>query len=121
MIYFIQRGWEDGPIKIGYTANLRQRYQSLRSRQVRHWLLSAIEGDRKLEQRLHGQFWRDRLDGEWFKPSKRLLRFIDTLPCPSGASATMRCGVCIRLSPNRQVSTGSVRNYMLRAKRRKAR
>jgi hypothetical protein len=104
MIYFVQVGWEDGPIKIGYSANLSQRISMLRVAAVntRVWLLSAIPGDMQDEKALHRRFAAHRIRGEYFRPDRELLDFIDECPCPVQASLKYRIGGCLRLSPTRK-------------------
>lgn len=43
-------------------------------------VLGTIYGDSRLERALHLLFADDRLSGEWFAPSARLLAFINTIP-----------------------------------------
>lgn len=79
IVYFIQQDVTYA-VKIGFTANLK----SLAIR--RHSLQTAspyalrivhyLEGDVEVEQALHKRFERDRLIGEWFKPSVELAECI---------------------------------------------
>lgn len=81
MIYFIQKG-ESGSIKIGYTrSDERSSIDSrLRTLQVGSDeplnLLAAVPGGPALERKLHSAFASGRLTGEWFRPSRELLRVI---------------------------------------------
>lgn len=62
-VYYLRKG---GRIKIGTTSNLRQR-------------LAAIDGGFGMEHMRHVQFQRERIEGEWFQPSRRLLSHIADL------------------------------------------
>lgn len=80
-VYFIQCG-ESGPIKIGYSKNniekrliIAQVYNPF----LLH-LLCAMPGNRKKEKELHKTFKDDKILGEWFDPSIKLLKLINTLP-----------------------------------------
>ena len=81
MIYFMQS--DNGQIKIGYTDGTpEERLKSLQTGcpfLIR--ILGTIEGDLGTEKSLHDKFAEDRLAGEWFKPSLKLMRFIsDRIP-----------------------------------------
>lgn len=78
MIYFIQQGDDDGPIKIGYTSgNPERRMADLQtgSPQTLH-LIAAGPGTRTDEQRLHARLHPYRIGGEWFAPSDALVLVI---------------------------------------------
>lgn len=63
-------------VKIGTTANPRQRFAALRHEEV----LAFERGDRRLEQRRHAEFAVERAGtSEWFELSGRLRAHIDTL------------------------------------------
>jgi hypothetical protein len=75
-VYFIQIG-QSGPIKIGISSNVGQRFTDLSV--ACPWdlrLLCTKYGTEKDERRLHQRFAADRMRGEWFRPSARLLAFI---------------------------------------------
>lgn len=83
-VYFIRAG-ENGSIKIGHTRNFSKRFKDLISMSpVALHTLGVIEGNRAMEQALHGMFAPDRLHGEWFRPSPRLLAWIarHAVPAP---------------------------------------
>ena len=63
-------------VKIGTTANPRQRFAA-----IRHETVLAFErGDRRLEQRRHGEFAAERAgSSEWFESSDRLRAHIEVL------------------------------------------
>jgi hypothetical protein len=73
LIYFVQVG-KDGPIKIGYTANLSNRLSTLKTNNVEEMsLLQVLNGNKDFEKKFHKLFEKERIRGEWFYPSKRLL------------------------------------------------
>jgi hypothetical protein len=66
VVYYLRQG---DRVKIGTTANPRQRFGAIWHEQ----LLALERGDRSLEQRRHAQFAADRFPGsEWFRMSRRL-------------------------------------------------
>ena len=78
-IYFIQLG-TNGPIKIGCSRNPPNR---LRTLQTSHpleilRLLGHFRGGPQVERGLHQTFASDRIRGEWFVCSPKLLKFIET-------------------------------------------
>jgi hypothetical protein len=63
-------------VKIGTTSNPRQRFAAIRHEQV----LAFERGDRRVEQRRHGEFAEERQGtSEWFDLSDRLRAHIDAL------------------------------------------
>ncbi len=83
MIYFIQRHpvamHEDGggPIKIGYTANLRTRLNDLRCASPDElFVLLTLHGDKKDEKALHLEFEEHWIRGEWFRAHDDLYDYI---------------------------------------------
>lgn len=78
MIYFIKS--EDGPIKIGYTISIEKRISSLQTGNSKKLVvLATISGSRNFERKIHNKFHHFKLNGEWFKPEKELLDFIEEL------------------------------------------
>lgn len=78
-VYFIRRG-ESGPVKIGFSANVRKRVRSLQTGSAEPLkLLAVAEGGEQTERFLHEQFARHRLEGEWFSPDASLLGLISDL------------------------------------------
>lgn len=76
-VYFVQ-ATRCRLIKIGYSDEPLVRLRSLRMSGPDELTLLAVKrGDMADERELHATFARFRLHGEWFKPSKRLLRFIE--------------------------------------------
>jgi len=79
-IYFIQQG-NDGPIKIGITWDIKKRLDHMKTFSPHPLrVLAIINGDSKRERLLHRKFKNQRLEGEWFRSSERLMEFIRTLP-----------------------------------------
>lgn len=75
-VYFI-REHPDGFIKIGVARDAAGRMKSLQTASARDLrLLGTIPGGRDVELRLHERFAGERVRGEWFKPSPRLLAYI---------------------------------------------
>lgn len=73
VVYYLR--WADR-VKIGTTANPRQRFTAIRHEEV----LAFERGDRRLEQRRHREFADERAgSSEWFAASERLLAHIDVL------------------------------------------
>lgn len=78
-IYFVQAG-ENGPIKIGRADDVYARLDNLQTGNAEELrLLVHVDGDRALEGTLHTHFDKDRIRGEWFRPSPELLQFIAKL------------------------------------------
>ena len=79
-IYFIQEG-AGNAIKIGKTSNMKSRLAGLQSSNPNKLvvLFRTKETTHINEQLIHSFFANDRLIGEWFKPSPRLLKFISVL------------------------------------------
>lgn len=74
-VYFI--GPEHGPIKIGTAIDPYSRINNLQVGCVDHlYLYAMVEGDRHVERQFHSEFSRDRVRGEWFARTDRLLRRI---------------------------------------------
>ena len=85
VVYFVERA---GFIKIGTTTSLRSRLVSLAQGGCKMpegveagpvKLLAFTPGDRRVESRYHLQFDKQRVEGEWFRPNKALLRLIEDL------------------------------------------
>lgn len=77
-IYFIQ-GESGGPIKIGYTTDIKKRLNSLQTGYPDTLvLLSIIPGNIEDEANLHSEFGEYRMRGEWFKPVEPLLEKIES-------------------------------------------
>ena len=77
-IYFVQSG--NGAIKIGCTIDMGLRLIELQGNNPELLtVLKTVSGTPLEETAIHRKFKRDRIRGEWFKPSLELLRFIDTV------------------------------------------
>lgn len=80
-VYFIQ-GDPGTPIKIGFSAwaEIKYRISNLQSGNPQTLrLLCAAPGDRYWEKALHHEFATDRVRGEWFACSDKLLALVETL------------------------------------------
>lgn len=79
-VYFIQRG-ESGPIKIGTAMNVDKRLTQLQCGNAEHLrvLFAGKTSDGLREVDLHKKFHRLRMKGEWFKPERELLEFVECL------------------------------------------
>lgn len=79
-VYFA-KGRRFGGIKIGVSRNLTRRMGRLAvnfSEQIELlWAFTPMWIGSEVERRLHALFFRDRISGEWFRPSTDLLAFID--------------------------------------------
>lgn len=73
VVYFVKRS-NDGLVKVGYTANLKQRLHRLRcDTGCETRLIGTISGgSRALERAAHRHLAADRVTGEWFKDSDAL-------------------------------------------------
>jgi hypothetical protein len=72
-VYFIEA--ENGLIKIGHTASIRERFKKLNTAvPMQLTLLRLIPGDQELERALHAQFAEHRVTGEWFSLDADLRR-----------------------------------------------
>ena len=81
-IYFIKAGI-DGPIKIGHSKcnNVKERLIACQiGNHLTLKLLCTMDGTRKDEKRLHAQFAKYNIRGEWFYPNDELLKLINSLP-----------------------------------------
>jgi hypothetical protein len=93
LIYFIQQG-RDGPIKIGFSQESPEsRLASLQTgNPVKLRLLGYVEGDVPEEKAYHTKFKKERLMGEWFKASERLVSEIKRLPFLKRGGRGVSCG-----------------------------
>lgn len=67
VVYFIQSGRKNGPIKIGYTNQIDKRLGYMQSGNPYELvLLGSVPGDRDLETSFHRWFEPWRIRGEWF-------------------------------------------------------
>lgn len=76
-VYFVQMS---DFIKIGYTANLKNRMHGFKtSLPLPVDLLASIYGTTKTEKHIHEKFARHREQGEWFRRDNELLDFIEAI------------------------------------------
>ena len=76
-VYFLEAG---ELIKIGFSRNLKNRLRTLQDAlPYEGVLLHTIIGTERMEAFLHARFAADRVRGEWFKRSAKLLEYIDLL------------------------------------------
>ena len=77
-IYFVSAEFPDFPIKIGFTESLSgSRLEAIQTGcPYRIVMLAAVEGTYQFEKHMHREFAADRLCGEWFKRSNRLMAAI---------------------------------------------
>ena len=80
MIYFVQMG-KNGPIKIGKTANIKERLKVFQASSPYKIKLLYYKKCFKppLEYELHKKFKAERIHGEWFHPSKKIFNYIEQL------------------------------------------
>lgn len=105
MIYFA-RMRNGGPIKIGYTTDVKSRFCALQtSAPTTLVCLRLIEGTIKEEQEIHRKFHRIRKHGEWFRSTLPLTKYIASLAPKDlrGSSLTHQyCISCQRTLQNNQ-------------------
>lgn len=78
-VYFIQAGLS-GPIKIGWSANVKQRLAAAQVDNHEDLVLRATTpGGPALEARLHVVFHAAWIRGEWFRPVTQLVEMIEVL------------------------------------------
>lgn len=76
-VYFVQPV-NGGPVKIGVSKHPQSRLSSLMSwSPFRLRLLATAPGDEVSEGQLHHRFAKDRLHGEWFRPSPDLMALVE--------------------------------------------
>ncbi len=74
--YFIQDGY--GAIKIGLSTNISTRLAELQTcNSTDLKVLGYVVGN--IESELHNRFSKDKIHGEWFKPSNEILDYVKTL------------------------------------------
>jgi len=75
-IYFIQAG-NGGPIKIGTAYDVQQRRDTLQTGNPNELrILCAFPGSEAGERKFHKHFEEERLSGEWFKPTGRVMQVV---------------------------------------------
>lgn len=97
-VYFVQAGDEHGPIKIGNSADVEKRIQSLQTgnhlslRTLSKFDLIAPHLAADFERSLHVAFGDLRMEGEWFKHDARILNLIESLQAI--ARREYECSAC---------------------------
>jgi len=100
-IYFLQA--DNGPIKIGFSIDIKNRLPA-----IQRWhpeeitLLKTAGGTTEGERSIHRLFKEDRIRGEWFKPSEKLLMFIRDLPKEYRSKKEQRRYLRMTLGPKSQ-------------------
>lgn len=85
-IYFIQSG-PGGPIKIGWTKNVRRRLRALQtSSAARLEILAVCDGDKRLEAELHRRLAAYRQEGEWFIDCAEVRALMSRLTAPEAST-----------------------------------
>lgn len=78
-VYFIRSG-TNGPIKIGRTKNAKERRHALQlATHSPLTLLATMRAPFWAEGYLHQFYSDERIRGEWYRPSPRLVAFLETL------------------------------------------
>lgn len=93
-VYFIQQG-DTGPIKIGWSKNVRSRLASLQTANPQRLrLLLVLKGEERDERRLHDWFSLERLGGEWFRGDGEVAAFVTSKKAAGKlAKGEHRCGM----------------------------
>jgi hypothetical protein len=86
-VYFVSDG---ELVKIGISGNIESRFRQLRTANGREILLLAIKPEthpeiatrKRLETILHGRFGCLQETGEWFRPGRDLLDYVESLAHP---------------------------------------
>ena len=66
-------------LKIGYTKDLTQRLQNLRTADPDLTLIMSFPGDQQTEKAIHRRLQSDRLNGEFFRDNPQVLAVLRTL------------------------------------------
>lgn len=123
MIYFIQAGGPDGPIKIGFSNHPRTRWRTLSAAWYEELhLLGATSGSLLTERDYHCRFEHLHINGEWFRAAPELLEHIATLPPLRGFNPPSRRKRGVRTRPawstdlTEELAKGNAkcRNFLLR-------
>ena len=101
MIYFIQAG-PDGPVKIGWTTNLKRRTNALQTgAHVKLATIRTIDAPEWAEPWLHDQFAQHRAHGEWFTfhPDMLTIQPPDQMPRHLGRHGNLTKTIIFKLRP----------------------
>lgn len=86
IVYVIQCGADDGPLKIGVTEDLSERLRHLQlANPLPLRALVTLAGEQPLEKALHARFGALRMRGEWFEFSPEIVSFVSGLAAAVGA------------------------------------
>lgn len=98
-VYFIQAD-ENGPIKIGFTADdPKRRLSQLQTGNPSMLkLLGSVKGSSAHEKRFHATLAEWRLQGEWFQSHPTVLAAIEHALASSSTQASHEGGTCLRCS-----------------------
>lgn len=77
VVYFIRPAGQQGPVKIGCTSNLGQRFRSLNRRRLPLEIAAVIPGNSFMERQFHTLFREFHLAKEWFFAGEPLLTAIE--------------------------------------------
>lgn len=78
-VYFIKPVGTDGPIKIGCSANPKQRLGALSRKHSPLEIAATVPGGFFTERQFHTVFREDHIGHEWFASSRRLLSVIEQI------------------------------------------
>lgn len=81
-VYFVQ-GEENGPIKIGASKNIIERFKKLSMAHPNAKILGYIKGGGlEKESKMHNKFYKFKMRGEWYEQTEELLQYIkeNTIP-----------------------------------------
>lgn len=79
MVYFIQVE-NNGPIKIGVAVNPAKRFKTIQGcNHEKLVMIGTIPGAHSLETKIHRDLRKYNIHGEWFKPEKKVLQYIQQL------------------------------------------
>lgn len=104
-VYFIQAD-ENGPIKIGYTADdPKRRLSQLQTGNASTLkLLGAVRGTSAHERKFHADLAEWRLQGEWFEPHPTVISTIqDALASSDVDDQCIHCSFCLRCHHDTEV------------------
>jgi hypothetical protein len=84
-VYFVRRTSQPDEVKIGFTANLRDRMGTLAAQYGPIELVATMSGNETMERLIHERFGLKRLEGEWFYFPGEIAQFIEKDGMPVGS------------------------------------
>ncbi|QIG75050.1 hypothetical protein EVC14_052 [Rhizobium phage RHph_I3_18] len=76
-VYFMREIGGAGLIKIGFSDQPERRVSTIKYQEEKNVeILAVIDGGRTVERMLHSQLEGDRVSGEWFEPTERVLELV---------------------------------------------